>query len=76
MSQPWLGDSESWLWRGIREGSVVSVPRVHAGFAGIWQGTPTTWHLAVDLQVPGLGRWHRLVWAVTLSQALNVFHAF
>lgn len=55
---------------------MVSVPRVHAGFAGLCQGTPTTWHLAADLQVPGLGRWHRLVWAVTLSQALNAFHAF
>lgn len=54
---------------------MVPVPSVHAGFGGLYQGAPTTWHRVADLQVPGLGRWHRPVWAVTLSQALNVFRA-
>lgn len=53
MAQPWPGDPVPWLWR---EGSVVSVPSVYAGFGGLNQGTPATWHLVADLQVPRLGR--------------------
>lgn len=35
---------------------MVPVPSGHAGFGGLYQGTPTTWHRVADLQVPGLGK--------------------
>lgn len=40
-----------------QEGQCGICPQGTCGFGGLCQGTPVTWQLVADLQVPGLGRW-------------------
>lgn len=61
---------------GYGEGTGRRAWRLSPVYAAGFGGNYTREHLVADLQVPGLGGWLGLVWAVTLSQALNAVLAF